>query len=58
MNISQLSMTMATTELLTAVSTKVLDMSLEQLESNGDNIKKMMEQSVQPGVGALLDVSI
>ena len=51
-------MTMATTELITAVSTKVLDMSLEQLESNGDNIKKMMEQSVQPGVGALLDVSI
>lgn len=58
MDIGKLSMAMANTELATAVSTKVLDMSLENVETSGDSIKKMLELSVQPNLGANLDISI
>lgn len=40
------------------VSTAVLDMSLETLDSMGEGMKHMMELSVNPGLGANIDISV
>lgn len=40
------------------VSTAVLDMSLDTLDSMGEGMKRMMELSVNPGLGANIDISV
>lgn len=36
----------------------VLDMSMEDLKALGDGMKRMMELSVNPGLGANIDISV
>ena len=50
MDIAALSTSMA--------SIRVLSMSLDDLETAGDGLRKMMEMSVNPGLGANIDVSV
>lgn len=40
------------------LSVAVLDMSLEDLDVLSDSMKQMMELSVNPGLGANVDISI
>lgn len=40
------------------IGTAVLDMSLEHLDSMGDGMKRMMELSVNPDLGANIDISV
>ncbi|MCR5526006.1 MAG: YjfB family protein [Lachnospiraceae bacterium] len=58
MDIAQLSTTLSSIETLSGVSTAVLAQSLDTQESLGENLTKMMEQSVEPAKGANIDVSV
>lgn len=40
------------------IGTAVLDMSLENLETMSDGMKRIMELSVNPGLGANIDISV
>ena len=58
MDISEISMSMSQTSLMNAVSTAVLGMSLDMVETSGENMVKMMELSVNPNIGSNIDVSL
>lgn len=58
MDIAEISVSMNQTSLMNAVSTAVLGMSLDTVETAGENMIKMMELSVNPNVGSNIDVSV
>ena len=58
MDIAALSTSMAMTDVANQASIRVLSMSLDDLETAGDGLCKMMEMSVTPGLGANIDVSV
>ncbi len=58
MDIAALSTSMAMTDVANQASIRVLSMSLDDLETSGDGLRKMMEMSVNPGLGANIDVSV
>ena len=58
MDIAALSTSMAMTDVANQASIRVLSMSLDDLETAGDSLRKMMEMSVTPGPGANIDVSV
>ncbi len=58
MSIANISMNMAQNNSLQDVGTAVLAKSLDTVESAGDSMVKMMEQSVNPGLGANFDVRV
>ncbi len=58
MNIPSLSSTTDLSTLQGQVSVKVLSMSLDNLETSGDGIRKMMEMSVAPNIGGNIDISL
>jgi len=58
MNISTLSTVMKQNSLSQAVGIRLLKMSNDQATQNGQNIVKMMEQSVQPNLGSNLDLKV
>ena len=58
MDISMASMLQSQSQLITQVSTAVLNMNLEAVEGMGDGLVKMMEQSVNPNVGQNIDIRI
>lgn len=58
MDIAEISMAMAQTNVVTQASTQVLKLSMDQAETQGAAMTKMMELSVNPGLGANLDVRI
>ena len=58
LDIAALSTSMAMTDVANQASIRVLSMSLDDLETAGDGLRKMMEMSVNPGLGANIDVSV
>ena len=58
MDIAALSTSMAMTDVANQASIRVLSMSLDDLETAGDGLRKMMEMSVNPGLGANIDVFV
>ena len=58
MDIAALSTSMAMTDVANQASIRVLSMSLDDLETAGDGLRKMMEMSVNPDLGANIDVSV
>lgn len=40
------------------IATSVMKLSLTQLETAGEGIKKMMELSVNPNIGGNIDISL
>ncbi|WMJ85762.1 YjfB family protein [Anaerocolumna sp. MB42-C2] len=58
MDISMASMLQSQSQLITQVSTAVLNMNLDTVEGMGDGLVKMMEQSVNPNVGQNIDIRI
>lgn len=58
MDITQLSMANAQASTMSSVGVAVLGMSMDTQEMVGDEIVKMMEQSVTPHLGQNIDVSV
>lgn len=58
MNIPALPSSLDMTTLSGQVSLKVLSMSLDNLETSGEGIRKMMEMSVAPNLGGNIDISL
>ncbi len=55
-DITSLSSSYSTASLVNDVSIAVLDMAFEDQENLADGMKKMMEMSVNPNVGANIDL--
>lgn len=63
MDIERLSMNMSQTQLMDAVSTKVLSMAMDMAEQGGAGMVEMMEESMMempetPGLGTNLDITV
>ncbi len=58
MDIPALSMYMAQSQTLSSVGIAVLDQNLEQVQGMGDDMTKMLEQSVNPNLGGSIDISL
>ena len=57
-DIASLSTAMAQNKVMSDFGTAMLAESLDTFESSGDDMKRMMELSVNPSVGANIDVSL
>ncbi|MBU5474974.1 MAG: putative motility protein [Clostridiales bacterium] len=58
MDIASLSTALSTTQLQNDVGVLMLGKQLDTVEVMGDSMIKMMEQSVNPHLGANIDISI
>lgn len=58
MDITSLSTALSTTQLQNDVGVLMLGKQLDTIEVMGDSMIKMMEQSVNPHLGANIDISI
>lgn len=58
MDIPALSMAMSQQQTMTAVNVALLAKNLDEVNMNGDQLAKMMAQSVQPNLGANIDISL
>ncbi len=58
MDIAALSMAMAQSQLITDFGTGMLSKSLETFTDIGEDFTKMMEQSVNPELGANIDIRL
>ncbi len=58
MDVAGLSTALSSTQLVNDVQVAVLKQSLDTLETNGDGLTKMMEASVNPGLGQNIDIRI
>lgn len=58
MDIPALSTAMSQSQVMTAVNVAVLAKSLSTIETMGDGMVKMMEQSVAPNLGANIDITV
>lgn len=58
MDIPAMSVAMSQTQLMTQVNVAVLAKSLSSIETMGDNMVKMMEQSVSPNLGGNIDITV
>ena len=57
-DIASLSMVMAQDKLMSDFGTAMLSKSLDTFEQNGAEMAKMLELSVNPGVGGNFDMSV
>ena len=58
MDIAELSMDNSQSSLMYNVSLAVTKMSMDTAETAGENLVKMMEQSVNPNLGSNIDVRL
>lgn len=58
MDITALSTSMSMTDVNSQIGIAVLAKNLDTMEDMGDGMKKMMEMSVNPNLGANIDVSV
>lgn len=58
MDIAALSTSMATNELASQASVKVLAMGLDEMRVEGEGMQKMLEMSVNPHIGGNIDISL
>lgn len=58
MDIPALSMYMAQSQTLNSIGVAVLDQNLSEAQTMGDDLTKMMEQSVNPNLGGSIDISL
>ncbi len=58
MDIPALSMAMAQNNLATNVGVAMLKNSMDTAEVAGEGLKAIMEQSVTPGIGSVIDISM
>ncbi len=58
MDIASYSMANASVSVMSNVSVAMLDKTLDLQKTMGDNITKMMEQSVNPSLGGNIDIRV
>lgn len=61
MNITSLgsmNIALSDTQTMNVIDTSILKKSLDMIETNGDMLTKMMEQSVNPNIGANIDIRL
>lgn len=58
MDIPALSMNMAQSSIQSDVGVAMLSKSLDTYQDTGENVAKMLEQSVNPAVGGNIDISL
>lgn len=58
MDIAGFATSMSQTQLMTNISTAVLDMTLDSFEGQATEVTKLMESSVQPNLGQNFDTYI
>lgn len=58
MDIAELSISMSLADVNSQVGMAVLAKNLDTIETMGDGMKKMMEMSVNPNLGANFDVTV
>lgn len=58
MDITALSTSMSMTDVNSQIGIAVLAKNLDTMEDMGEGMKKMMEMSVNPNLGANIDVSV
>lgn len=58
MDIASLSLNMGCQNAMSDVATAVLANTLDLVETNGAELRKMMEQSVQPNLGQNIDLMV
>ncbi|SFE12719.1 Putative motility protein [Paenibacillus algorifonticola] len=58
MDIAALSTSLSQASLGTAVSIRMLDIGQDQMQVQAQGLIKMMELSVNPNVGSLLDIKV
>ncbi len=58
MDVAALSTAMSQARLITDVGTTMLAKSLESMETGSEELAKMMEKSVNPEIGANIDLSV
>ena len=58
MDITALSTSMNTADVSSQIGIAVLAKNLDTMEDMGESMKKMMEMSVNPNLGANIDVSV
>lgn len=58
MDIPALSMAMSQHQTMTTVNIALLSKNLDQSKNNGDQLAKMMAQSIQPHLGAHVDLTL
>ncbi|MCM3611973.1 YjfB family protein [Planococcus sp. MERTA32b] len=56
MNIAALSVALSQMNVRQEATVSVMKKSMDQAESTGDSIVKMLEQSVQPHIGGSVDI--
>ncbi|MBR4514673.1 MAG: YjfB family protein [Lachnospiraceae bacterium] len=56
--LSSTNISVSGTETMTPIDTKILAKTLDTLEQSGDAMIKMMEQSVNPNIGANFDMRV
>lgn len=55
MDIAALSMAMSQMNVRTEANVSIMKKTIDQAETNGQDVVKMLEQSVQPHVGSSID---
>lgn len=58
MDITAVAAAIPTMNLGNAIAAKVAKLAMDQMETAGDGMKKIMEMSVNPNLGANIDISI
>lgn len=58
MDITAVAAMIPTMNLGNQVAAKVMSLAMDQMETTGDGMKKIMEMSVNPNLGSNIDVSI
>ncbi len=58
MDIAMASILQSQSQIITNVNTAVLSMNLDTVDMLGDSLIKMMEQSVNPGLGQNIDIKL
>ena len=58
MDITQLAVSNSQSQLMYNVSVAMMAKSLDTMQTAGDNMVKMMEQSVQPNLGSNFDMTV
>lgn len=56
MDIAALSMALSQTSVKTEANVSIMKKTIDQAETNGNDVVKMLEQSVQPHIGSSVDL--
>ncbi|MGN0151657.1 MAG: YjfB family protein [Wujia sp.] len=57
-SIGSMNISLTDTESMNAIDTSILKKSLDLMETNGDMLTRMMEQSVNPNIGSNIDIRL